>query len=75
MTHHVDVGLFPTKKALISAVKSVPGGVFLKDPSFVSPRDLRADEIKEGEHVYCTNHPRRSWFASIYRKNGELKVN
>jgi len=74
MTHQVDIGLFPTKKSLISAVANVPGGVYLKDPSLVKPHSLRADQIIEGECIYCTNHPRRSWFASITRSGGKLRV-
>ena len=29
-------------------------------------------DIKEGENIVATNHPKRSWFAQITRKNGKL---
>lgn len=48
--------------------------VAIADPSIVAPRFFYSDELKEGEEVVVTNHPKRSWFAQVGRRNGALYV-
>ena len=74
MTHIVDPQKYPTKKALKEAVLSKPETVFLSDPSPFTNDSKHADSIREGESLVCTNHPKRSWFAKITRRNGKLRV-
>jgi hypothetical protein len=59
-------------KEVIETMPDKP--VPIEDPSWINPRSFFSDEIKEGETVYVTNHPKRSWFAQITRKDGVLKV-
>lgn len=62
-----------TKKKLKEAINAgIP--VYIDDPSIMNPRSFAASEIKEGQTVTVTNHPKRNYFASITRKNGQLKV-
>lgn len=64
---------FPSKKSLKAAIDQGEI-VFIKDPSIFAPRTFKASEIPEGKMEVVTNHPKRSWFASIEKKNGELIV-
>jgi hypothetical protein len=64
---------FKTKKDLKEAIEN-DKPVWIEDPSIVNPRTFAADEIKEGEGVVVTNHPKRSYFVSIKRIGGKLKV-
>jgi hypothetical protein len=72
MTCIVDPEVFPTKKSLREAVARCPGAVYIEDPSiFAGSRScFTAADIKVGESLVVTNHPKRSWFASI-RRTGE----
>ncbi len=67
------VDRFKTKKALKEAVER--GEHFwIFDPSIVAPRSFSSIQLKEGEEIVATNHPKRSWFAQIGRKAGKLYV-
>lgn len=72
MTDIVD---FKTKKELKEAIAS--NEYFLIERTgFGGDTGLyyRTDTIAEGASVYVTNHPKRSWFAQISRKDGKLIV-
>ena len=62
-----------TKKELKETIED-GGLVYIEDPSIVNPRTFSTSEIKEDEVITVTNHPKRSYFAIIERKNGKLKV-
>ena len=64
---------FKTKKALKEAVEDKQE-FWIEDPSFVNPRMFMAKELKNGEVIVVTNHPKRSWFAQIKNNSGGLEV-
>lgn len=63
MTHIVD---FPTKKSFKAAVANGEDP-WLSDPSIFDPCSGRVSEVVRtpADHVTVTNHPKRSWFASV----------
>jgi len=65
---------YPTKKRLKEVIETTDKEVAIEDPSFVNPRSFFSDEIKDGESVAVTNHPKRSYFATIKNVGGKLKV-
>ena len=74
MTCIVNNEWYPTKKRLKEIIETTDKEVAIEDPSIVNPRTFFSNEIKEGESVVVTNHPKRSYFAKITRKDGKLKV-
>ncbi len=64
---------FKTKKDLIEHLSN-GYAVIIYDPSIVAPRAFSTSELKEGEEIVATNHPKRSWFAQIGRKGGKIYV-
>jgi len=80
MTCIVSPQHFPTKKALKQRIEEINNSewitpaVWIEDPSIVNPRAFFATNMKEGEEVVVTNHPKRSWFAQVGRKGGKLYV-
>lgn len=66
--------LYPTKKSFRNAVALDPRSVAIEDPSIVAPRSFYAADIQEGEDIFVTNHPKRSWFARVLRRDGRLIV-
>lgn len=80
MTCIVNPQRFPTKKSLKERCEAVNRGeistpaVAIADPSVVNPRRFYATDLREGEEVVVTNHPKRSWFAQVGRKGGKLYV-
>jgi len=72
MTH---ISSIKTKKAFKQAVTKEPSKVSLNDPSMFSPISGSVVFILERKgSVTATNHPKRSWFASISVKNGKTIV-
>ncbi len=69
---------FKTKKELKDTVKNIDKkedmDFFIKDPSIINPQCFLATDLKLGEKVRVTNHPKRSWFATIERTNKGLIV-
>jgi len=63
-----------SKKQFKEDCKTKPDNVRIEDPSIFSPRTFFASQIKEGETIYVTNHPKRSWFANVTRKSGKLVI-
>jgi len=47
---------------------------YIEDPSVFKPRYFSSSEIKNGQEEVVTNHPKRSWFAAVGRKGGQLYV-
>lgn len=64
---------FPTKKALKEAIQNNKD-FWIEDPSFVNPNSCMASELVEGQSIFVTNHPKRSWFGQIKMQDGQLKV-
>lgn len=74
MTCIVNNEWYPTKKRLKEIIETTNKEVPIEDPSFMNPRSFFSTDIKDGENIVVTNHPKRSYFASIKRINGKLKV-
>jgi len=52
-------------------------GFSIIDPSLFSPpygNLFDANDLPEGAQVVATNHPKRSWFATISKRNGKVVV-
>lgn len=74
MTCIVDPQKYPTKKSLRQAI-GARESVTIKDPSLFNPREFLHTEIREGELIVVTNHPKRSWFAQIKKlPDGRFEV-
>ena len=65
---------YPTKKKLKEIIENTNKEVAIEDPSIMAPRSFFSNEIKDGESVVVTNHPKRSYFATIKNVGGKLKV-
>ncbi len=66
MTYQANITKYPTKTALRKAIREDPSKVYLHDPSIVGNFSGMVDEIlKIKPNIVVTNHPKRSWFASI----------
>lgn len=75
MTCIVSPEKYPTKKALREAVKQDPAAVQVRDPSIFRPWVRKVAEMRKGEEVVVTNHPKRNWFAQVGRTpEGEFYV-
>ena len=62
---------FKTKKALKEAA-AAGRDFYISDPSLFSPHSCMASELER--EVVVTNHPFRTWFAQVGRKNGKVYV-
>lgn len=62
---------YKTKKAFKEAVKDDPTKVYIEAPGLHSPAEegFLSEVMKINDHITVTNHPKRSWFASV--KNGK----
>lgn len=75
MTHIVDPTRFKTKKSFKEAVAADPATVYLADPSIIDALSGPVDKLlKYRRLITVTNHPKRSWFASIEMKNDKIVV-
>ena len=76
MTHIVIPERYRSKKAFREAVAVDPDRVFVSDPSLFDPISGSVREVgKVRGHFNVTNHPKRSWFATVTRKDdGTFKV-
>ena len=63
-----------TKKELREKLASDPSAVSIEDPSVFRPRYFGADEMTIGQRETVTNHPKRSWFATVTRTAQGFKV-
>lgn len=75
MTHIVE-SRFKTKKAFKKAIKEGENP-YLNDPAIIGGVSGTVSEILEQKGViYCTNHPKRSWFARIIisERTGKIVV-
>lgn len=77
MTHIVKGAL--TKKGLKDKLESAPDQVYFEDPSEGINPDAwsgTAAQMSPGQSLTCTNHPKRTWFAGVTkRQNGKFYVN
>lgn len=75
MTHIASPVLYKTKKIFREAVSKDPKSVFVEDPSFYTPVSGNIVEVLDKLKSFTvTNHPRRSWFARVSRKNNNIVV-
>lgn len=64
-----------TKKALKEAADTFPEAIRVQDPALLDSwltygkEYFSLREMKIGDVITVTNHPKRSWFATILRKN------
>ena len=88
MTHIVSLGLVH-KKDLVDMAKAWNAakdkhaemgkpfeqrGVYFNDPSIFDPRDYTFASLPESTTITCTNHPKRSWFATVEKRDGKIIV-
>ena len=76
MTHIVDP-LIKTKKQLREEIKNgYAARIYMHDPAIVNPDSGTIPGLVDRHgSIFCTNHPKRSWFAEITRdRNGNLIV-
>lgn len=65
---------YKTKKAFKEAVAEGLR-VIVEDPSFFDPYHGTLDNYLETRGgCVVTNHPKRSWFAAVEKKNGKVVV-
>jgi len=62
-----------SKKQLVDDIKEGKN-IIIEDPSIFNPRSFWSNNISEGEKIVVTNHPKRSFFAIITKKNGSVLV-
>ena len=65
---------YPTKKAFKAAVAAQGPAINIEDPSIFAPYYgplSQHPDIAKGKSICVTNHPKRSWFASV---GGDCKV-
>tara|TARA_Y100000034_G_C6610457_1_gene265848 strand:- start:116 stop:436 length:321 start_codon:yes stop_codon:yes gene_type:complete len=69
------IAQFATKKAFKEAVENDPNDVIVEDPSIFNPFHGSLTLLLErvGD-IVVTNHPKRSWFASVKWNGGLVKV-
>lgn len=74
MTHIVSPNI-RTKKQLRETLQDPTKvmQVHFTDPSiFPGAWSGRADQMELGQTIVCTNHPKRSWFASVTKRHDGL---
>jgi hypothetical protein len=75
MSHIVSPARYPSKKAFKEAVTANPEAVYVDDPSLFDPCSGSVAHILERHGSFTvTNHPKRSWYAAVTRKNGIANV-
>lgn len=68
MTAYINnPALFTSKKALKEAIESRDGAVLIVDPSMFDDERFYARDMKIGQSIVVTNHPKRTKFAKITR--------
>jgi hypothetical protein len=74
MTMIVDVNRYPSKKSLKEALERGET-ITIEDPSIFNPKIFTTEEMERGQKVIVTNHPKRSYFAEIFKDvDGRFKV-
>lgn len=76
MTHIVEAHV-KTKKQLREMLTSTPERVVFHDPSSRisgEPAIVEAHLMPVGKTLYCTNHPKRSWFARVTKTHAGFKI-
>jgi hypothetical protein len=70
MTHIVNI---KTKKLLKEKLANNES-VYFEDPSVFTPNSTLSELMPVGSSLTCTNHPKRSWFASVTKTATGYKV-
>lgn len=71
----MHISHFKTKKEFKEAISTNPKMVWLDDPAVIGAVSGYANEVvKEGGIVFVTNHPKRSWYAQVTRREGRYKI-
>ncbi len=66
---------YATKKAFREAVAINPDAIWLDDPAVINPISGSVEEIlKQADEICVTNHPKRSWYARVYKRGGRIHV-
>ena len=66
MTHQVQGAA--TKRILKDMMEDDPHSIYFRDPSiFPYAWSDYGDQMQVGQVIFCTNHPKRSWFAEVRR--------
>lgn len=74
MTCIVDIKQYPTKLSLRRAL-AAREAITIEDPSVFAPRKFTTAEMVPGQSEVVTNHPKRSWFATLIKKeDGRIEV-
>jgi hypothetical protein len=80
MTRHVSAwpavySRVKTKKDLKQAAKEgFNAELHIEDPLGIGSGIMGLNEIPEDISVTVTNHPKRTWFATVTRKDGKVRV-
>lgn len=75
MTHIVSPQRYRTKKEFKEAVMLRPSAVFVEDPAIVNPVSGYVPHVLNmKEEFTVTNHPKRTWFARVFKVDGKIKV-
>ena len=62
-------------KTLLKEAAENNDEIVIEDPSIFSPRVFTASEMLPGERIVVTNHPKRSYFATIEKRiDGKILV-
>lgn len=64
---------FMTKKELKEAVK-IGDDFMIEDPNPFGGNFFMLSEMADGKRIAVTNHQKRSWFATIEKKDGKITV-
>ena len=79
MTMLVEDLRFPTKRMFREAVLQDANHVWIVDPA-LRPEwrpygsNFNPSILKEGDTIEVTNNPKRSWFATVTKRNDKLEV-
>lgn len=65
---------FKTKKAFKEAVTEQLGQVWTEDPSFFDPFSGYVNDVLDKKTSFAVTNHVRSWFGTVERKNGVIKV-
>ena len=62
----------PAKIKTVDHLKQALTGnqkLYFSDPSVIKRQSILSINMKVGDSIICTNHPKRSWFAKITKDN------
>lgn len=69
---------YKTKKQFREAVEKDASNVLIIDPSIYQPvnggQPFPVSALESDDKIYVTNHPKRSWYAEVYKKAERVVV-